>query len=273
MGNNQDSISLIDDVPERECIDNVCNSHGEAFIDFLHEARMLITNGRVAGKNTFTSISARGSSVVDYFAVSQDDFKNCISCNVSPVNEIISNNHLESMLSERCRAPDHSLISLSYRITSMDYPIYEENQDQNQQNENINKRYNYGTMSENFMNSPSRLSILDTLISRLQSNEKSQTSIDSFYDEMLKEIFEEMDGHIMYKNASKKSKKHYKNHKPFWNDELTAFWKNMAQAEKEYLKFKNTPRRNILHKKFTTKRKLFDKLLRNTKRSYYRKKL
>ena len=89
---------------------------------------------------------------------------------------------------------------------------------------------------------------------------------------MLKDIFKEMDEHIMYKNASKKSRKHFKNHKPFWNNDLFISWKNMVQAEKEYLKFKNTPQRNLLYEHFLTRRKLFDKLLRKTERSYYRKK-
>ena len=272
VGNKLDAISLIDDVPERECIDTACNSHGEAFIDFLHESRMLITNGRVTGSNTFTSISPRGSSVVDYFAVPHDNFNNCISLNVKPITEVISNHCLESMLSERCRAPDHSLISLTYKITSMDSFRSDESDEQNQPSENTNKRYNYGTMSDSFMKSPSWLSILDTLIARLEADEKSQSSIDSFYDDMLNEIFTEMDGHIMYKDASKNSKKHFKNHKPFWTNELTISWKKMAQAEKEYLKFKNTSRKQSLHTEFVTKRKLFDKLLRKTERCYYRKK-
>ena len=177
------------------------------------------------------------------------------------------------MISERCKAPDHSLISLTYQIMDTEYMAHcDDNDREVQPQDNINKRYNYGTISDDFMKSPLWISILDTLISRLESIEKSQSGIDSFYSGMLQEIFTEMDGHIMYKQSSKFAKKHFKNHKPFWNDELTTSWKNMAQAEKDYLKFKNTSRRNNLHDQFLINRKCFDKLLRQTERSYYRKK-
>ena len=144
----------------------------------------------------------------------------------------------------------------------MDSSSLEKNAEESQPKEDINRRYNYGTISENFMKSPCWLSILDTLIARLQTNEKSQSVIDLFYDDMLKEIFTEMDCHISYKDASKNTKKHFKNHKPFWTHELTVSWKNMAKAEKEYLKFKNTSRKNNLHEQYLIKRKTFDRLLK-----------
>ena len=52
---------------------------------------------------------------------------------------------------------------------------------------------------------------------------------------MLCEIFKEMDSHIRYKETSKKVRKRFRNHKPFWTEELTAAWKNMSTAEKLYL--------------------------------------
>ena len=193
-------ISLIDDVPDRDCIDMTCNRHGEALIDFLQEARLLVANGRVKGKNTFTSISAKGSSVIDYIALPHGNLVNCISFDVYPVSEVISDFGLESMLSERCKAPDHSIISLTYQMVNFDMESSEDSEKESTQ-ENLSKRYNYGTMSDRFMNSASWLSILDTLIARIECIEQSQSSIDSFYNDMLQEIFSEMDSHINYKES------------------------------------------------------------------------
>ena len=71
----------------------------------------------------------------------------------------------------------------------------------------------------------------------------------------------------------KKSRKHYKNHKPFWNTDLTNAWKTMVDAEKSYTRSKhNSELSRNLRKEFISKRKIFDKLLRNTERKYYRDK-
>ena len=90
---------------------------------------------------------------------------------------------------------------------------------------------------------------------------------------MWSDVFHEMDAYIDYRCASKKSRKHYKNHKPFWNSDLTNAWKTMVNAEKSYTRSKqNSEISRNLRKEFLLKRKIFDKLLRNTERKYYRDK-
>ena len=90
---------------------------------------------------------------------------------------------------------------------------------------------------------------------------------------MMCEIFQEMDSHIQYKEASKKTRKMYRNHKPFWTDSLTEAWKDMSAAERCYTKCKHINSRNKhLYQEFISKRKTFDKLLRRTERSYNRNK-
>ena len=107
---------------------------------------------------------------------------------------------------------------------------------------NVFEKYNYGTMSEDFMKSTAWISILYTLISRFENTSKSQTEVDKAYDSMLSCIFEEMDSHFEYTSASKRSRKHYKNHKPFWNSDLTTSWKIMVDAEKC---FKQSPQNTM----------------------------
>ena len=78
IGHLKDFIIEIDYIPNRVLIDQVKNKHGESFIDFLVEARMCILNGRFNHLNGgFTSVSTKGSAVVDYIVVSHGNFNNC----------------------------------------------------------------------------------------------------------------------------------------------------------------------------------------------------
>ena len=262
IGDKQDAIMVVDDVPRRETIDSVQNKHGESFLDFLIEARMFITNGRVNGRDEFTSVSARGKSVVDYFAVPHENIGNCISCDVQPVSAIIESCGLEPMVAERSKAPDHSLVSLKFKLNKS---YVSEQNDTSAINGAASKRYRYNTMSPEFLRSSTWLAILDLLIFRLESIDPLQSQVDVFYNEMLSKIFTEMDSHIQYSEASKRSKKHYKNHKPFWTNELTTAWRDMSNAEKEYIKCNHrNPEKRYRREQFLIKRKYFDRLLRRT---------
>ena len=276
IGDKNDTIHAVDPVTPRDVIDYTSNKHGDALLDFLIESRMVITNGRIEGNNNFTSISIKGKSVVDYFIIPLENISLCSSFNVMPVIDIMLENNLDTFVSERCKPPDHSVLILRYRISSSaadDHINNDVTNDNLRSDDDLFKRYNYGTISPEFLASNSWIEVLDYLISRLENIEKYQSEIDSFYNEMLLHVFQEMDHHIDYKKASKKSKKHYKNHKPYWTDELTIAWKNMSNSEKLYIKSKQKgPLTRNLYHDFMYKRKIFDRLLRNTERNYYRNK-
>ena len=130
--------------------------------------------------------------------------------------------------------------TLTKSIIKIGIPTFDENSETSENiPTSVNKHYHYGTMTSEFMNSSKWLHILDILIVRLEYIDKSQSAIDNYYQDMLYKVFQEMDSHIQYKEASKRTKKHYKNHRPFWNEDLTAAWKNMSSAEKIYLKDKS----------------------------------
>ena len=63
--------------------------------------------------NCFTSVSTKGSAVVDYIAVSQDYIDKCTSCEVLPVNDLLEQYNLYGLIGEKCKPPDHSIISLT----------------------------------------------------------------------------------------------------------------------------------------------------------------
>ena len=186
ISDKSDIINAVDDeCATRNVIDSGHNQHGDALLDFLIESRMVVTNGRIPlGSNNFTSISSRGSAVVDYIAVPHENMVNCSYFNVDTMSEILSKYNLESMLSTTCKAPDHSLLSLKYSIYQ-DTSDDTSDGDEHRSEESLFKKYNYGTMSSEFMNSPSWVAILDDLISRIECSSKSQAKVDELYDGML----------------------------------------------------------------------------------------
>ena len=128
-------------------------------------------------------------------------------------------------------------------------------------------------MSDDFLTSDSWVGVLNSLLAKIQHIEDNQSCIDALYNDMLIEIFKQMDEYIDYRIASKKGRKHYKIHKPFWNTDLSCAWKTMVDAENVYLqsKAKRSIRRE-LHNIFIIKRKLFDRLLRRTERIFNKQK-
>ena len=90
LGKLQDYIVEVDDIPERVPIDETDNAYGQAFQDFLIEGKLAVLNGRVCPLNdSYTCISHKGRSVVDYIATAHENLKNIISFNVLPITELV----------------------------------------------------------------------------------------------------------------------------------------------------------------------------------------
>ena len=68
IGKGKDFIEDIDELIERQVIDENVNKHGTALLEFLQETKMCVLNGRGV-TNDYTSSSTRGSAVVDYIMV------------------------------------------------------------------------------------------------------------------------------------------------------------------------------------------------------------
>ncbi len=71
IGNEQNFIQDINDLPVRNAIDHVQNTHGDILLDFLIDSKFCIVNGRInQEQNNFILVDpASGSSVVDYLLV------------------------------------------------------------------------------------------------------------------------------------------------------------------------------------------------------------
>ena len=69
LGENEDFIAGVDNLPPRNVIDFQTNQYCDGFLDFLVSINMCVLNGRNSKQNDFTSISVKGTSSVNYCLV------------------------------------------------------------------------------------------------------------------------------------------------------------------------------------------------------------
>ena len=155
----------------------------------------------MCGTNAFTSVSGRGKSVVDYFAVPHENINCCSSFNVHPIAEIIYQCSLEFNLSERCKDPDHSPLTVHYQPNCIYLPEFDPTDLDSPVATGVSEIYQYHTMSREFLKSDTWVAVLDTLLMRLEQMDPLQCGHDSLYEQMTSEIILEMDKYINYRHG------------------------------------------------------------------------
>ena len=193
--------------------------------------------------------------------------------NVQLTNTMIDNYNLSHLISERCRQPDHSVLTLKFTCSSFcdlehnkdDYRITGDSLNKEKHvGQGIPKNYLFKNVPIEFFNNVMCKNALDTMLNRLQQCEVASESLDNLYRELTETVMSEMDKHLQYNNVcQKKGRKKLKVSKPFWNDELTCLWKNMRMHEKCFPKCKGSYKNKcLLRKRFSDAQKAFDKKLR-----------
>ena len=288
VGDLQDYVQFVDDIPARNVVDYTRNSHGQCLIDFLLESKLCIANGRVQGSDNFTCISTKGKSVVDYFLVNHSSLVNCSEWKVITPSEALSIFKLESLVSNRCKPPDHSIVILKYNTGFCSDYLHDNtgsiNQNQNVGNANDcddlytefvkDKKIFYNDIPESFLNSDRWRQKAQTLLNDIDNhlnNICDQQNIDKLYNDFCGAMFDEIKENIRIKDSSKQTRKKFKFHKPFWTEELTRLWKVMRDHEKLYSRANGSNNmKRILRKNFLETQQCFDRCLRQTERKYYR---
>ena len=90
-------------IPTRIVTDVVKNNQGEAFVDFVRSVDMGVVNGR-KGIDGFTCVLERGSSVVDYCIVGEQNMGLIDNFKVTTMNESIEEMKLDGIA---VRVSDH----------------------------------------------------------------------------------------------------------------------------------------------------------------------
>jgi exonuclease III len=279
IGNSLDYVTDIDDISVRENIDNVKSGHGDAILEFVKDGKLAVVNGRIDPHNdNFTFVSPRGKSVVDYFITPHDCLTYCDAFQVDLTSDLINKMSAVSMLSDVCKAPDHSLLTLTIRFTQ--YTETLQSDASHVHGENVitqskrsdRKIYFFDQRPDGFLVSNIWRSAVADIIDRLLYVQIKQAELDDIYADICKNIFKELDNQLQYKCADTKMKKHRKISKPYWNEELDSLWKNANRCQKLYLKYKGNSNemKNKLRLTFKNAQTLFDKTLKRTARIYNR---
>ncbi len=115
IGEECDFIEGVDNIVNRSCLDKLKNSHGEGWVHFLKDCKFGLLNGRVTSQfDNFPRVSSKGKAVVYYFALPHSRMKYCTLFGVDLVAELLQKYELLGMLSETCKAPNHSVLKAKY---------------------------------------------------------------------------------------------------------------------------------------------------------------
>lgn len=248
FGDKQETNSEIDQLPDRIVLDKGTNLHGDVLHEFLLDGKLCILNGRLYPLNdNYTNVTAKGKSVVDYFIVPHDVFERCIDFNVIDCESFVNDRGLLNLVSERCKIPDHSIVTILADVgqnvhhNDIEFsPLYPQNdrlEESSSHHSGINDvqvRYKLESIPENFLHSDLIRNAVVELIDKYSNRIQGQREVDEVYDSTCDVFRQEMDNALPRTQCSKTEKKMFKSHKPFWNDELKNLWKNMVVSRKAF---------------------------------------
>ena len=282
VGRGSDIINDVDDLPDRKIIDNVKNSHGDVLLEFLRDTQNCILNGRLtADFDNYTSLSTRGKSVVDYIITPYDCFTCCKSLKVDLLNDIIDSYKLTELIGERCRPPDHSVLTLTFtsHLLSGTHTddrnvvlkvVYDDSDCDSYQGQPTKKRYLFKNVPSQFFNNELWRQALLHMIEKIECCHGTRTALDHLYEDVCQTISSEMDKYFNVKNNNvTRTRRKIKISKPFWNDELTCLWKDLRRHQNIFTNCTgNSNLKTNLRKKYQSAQKLLDKKIRQYERKY-----
>ena len=82
----------------------------------MKDCKFCTLNGRITTQfDNFTCVSGKGKSVVDYISVPHECIDYCYEFKVHTMGDIMQKHKLYDLLSDQCKAPDHSLLHAKFR--------------------------------------------------------------------------------------------------------------------------------------------------------------
>ncbi len=264
-----------DNIRNRVVLDNTVNSQGNAFIDCLSDLRFCVLNGRF-DNDDFTCISHKGKSVVDYVAVPYDSIDKCTDFRVITPLDAVDNSNSRYLIGEKSKMSDHSILicsfSASYSTQCNDVPQLDSAT--NAQYPGRKRRYCFKNTPENFCNNDAFKASLHVYITKLETLQADQSNIDQNYNDLCELLVSEMDTYLDMGNADRQTRKRYKSHKPFWDEELTNLWLDMKNRNRLFIKSKKALHsKDQCYRDFKNAQSAFDKCLRRKERKYKRDQL
>ena len=262
IGAALDYIPEIDCIPKRQVLDSNTNAHGEALLEFLKEGKLCVVNGRVTPNyDNFTSISGRGKAVVDYILTPHSNLEQITKCEVISVKELCEKIEYKPS----CKLPDHSIVYCELNIYLCDSMRIEVKEP----SANRFKRVKAKDIPIDFMLSPECQRLVTETIHRIEQDMHNQLDVDQCYQQVLQIYQEETDRKIP-KIANRPGNRKKFRPKPWWNANLSDKWKEVAVAEKQFLKCNgNRKERWSERNHYKTLLKQFDREYNKSRRKYF----
>ena len=260
IGESEDFIAGVDNLPPREVIDFQKNSYCDMFTDFLISTNFCILNGRGSLKNDFTYVSSNGgASVIDYCLIPYEDLAFYENFSVHRVRPLIQD-VLGFETLENIPIPDHSILSWTYCLPVGEI-LKRGNVNQTTEvpvNVIINNRKN---IPPTFLSDPHVFQEIITKIDEIEASENSQSHIDTVYNGFCEKMKNEMYTHLQPRTitlCSSVQNKRKRTRKPWWNEQLTELWNEMCKEERKWLRAHGYDKKRQ-RKVFIEKRRAFDR--------------
>ncbi len=162
--------------------------------EFLLDSKCCIINGRITPEyDNPTFVSTRGTSVVDYIVTPHDCIKQVTKCTVDLCSDIMTELGIENMISDMCKAPDHSLVTVTFQISP--YVCLESRMlgARNYSSESQHGlKYKVCNLPCDFMNSEQFCQLIIDLIDEINVGLESQDCVDEMYNKLVKAVQDEM---------------------------------------------------------------------------------
>ena len=142
---------------------------------------------------------------MDYFLIPHDSLKFCSDFTVDLMSDILESNGLYNMISDKCKAPDHSLLTLQFNATYADSMHSGGDTDDIKTGQSF-KRYYFNEGQNDFLCSETwRLAVFE-IIQKLEDANACQNEIDNIYSVLCQSVFKELDEHVNFKVIDSKKK-------------------------------------------------------------------
>ncbi len=213
LGDRQDFIIGVDDVPDREVIDLTRNHYGELFCDFLVNVNCCVLNGRgLSSQNDYTSVRRQGGvAVVDYCLVPYDSLGLFTNFEVKRANDLFEQADCLAVADPTHSIPDHSALTWVMETCTPHQRSSTAVDNVCTQPPVPCTRFDTRDIPSAFMNNPQVSTAVDTLVERLRRVDDAQQAIDDIYSDFCGVVKGEMENYLpkrtMLLNGANSNKK------------------------------------------------------------------
>ena len=184
-------------------------------MDFLINSNCVMVNGRCAGNNDYTSISVKGTAVVDYTIVSHDYLHNCSEFRVKRAHELFNQTDLVCRCDPDHNISDHSVLTWQYNVDEVSSDTVEVVERDTQVT--VIRKYDVSQVPADFMCD----SVLEMDATAILAN------IYQSYVDFCGIVQSEMEANLSFKCITLSDNKQAQGRsraKPWWSDKLTELW-------------------------------------------------